>query len=59
VMTRDDHTIVVDYKFGSKIEPGYESQVNEYAHLLKDMGYNHVEAYLWYVMLGKIVNCKV
>jgi CRISPR/Cas system-associated exonuclease Cas4 (RecB family) len=59
IMTRKDQTIVVDYKFGSRIEPSYESQVREYAGLLQSMGYLNVEGYLWYVNLRRVVSCKV
>lgn len=54
VMTRDDHTIVIDYKFGSKMEHAYETQIKEYADIIRTMGYKNVEAYLWYVILGKV-----
>jgi hypothetical protein len=49
---------VIDYKFGNKIDASYESQLREYASLLKDMGYKNVEAYLWYVRMGKIISLR-
>jgi ATP-dependent helicase/nuclease subunit A len=59
VMTREGKTMVVDYKFGTKIESAYENQVIDYARLLRTMGYENVEPCLWYVRLGKVINCKV
>jgi len=32
--------------------------VLEYRQLLLDMGYRQTEAWLWYVMLKKVVNVK-
>lgn len=58
VMKKGSHTIVIDYKFGGKIEPVYETQIRQYAGILKAMGYPAVEAYIWYVKLGKVVTCK-
>jgi ATP-dependent helicase/nuclease subunit A len=54
VMTKNGCTIIIDYKFGLVREPGHESQVKEYAGLLEDMGYDHVEGYLWYVKLKEV-----
>jgi ATP-dependent exoDNAse (exonuclease V) beta subunit len=58
VMFNDRQTLVIDYKFGNKMESSYESQLREYASLLKNMGYKNVEAYLWYVRLGKIISLR-
>jgi ATP-dependent helicase/nuclease subunit A len=56
VISRGNQTIVIDYKFGTKIEPAYEAQVREYAQLLQVMGYENVEACLWYVRLGRVLS---
>jgi ATP-dependent helicase/nuclease subunit A len=56
IMTKDDQTIILDYKFGEKEDPSHKSQVLQYADLLRKMGYPRVEGYLWYAMMGKIVN---
>jgi ATP-dependent helicase/nuclease subunit A len=58
VMMKNDRNVVIDYKFGVIMDPGYEKQIREYAQLIQDMGYNSVEAYLWYVKLGKVVSCN-
>jgi ATP-dependent exoDNAse (exonuclease V) beta subunit len=59
VMIKGNQTIVIDYKFGTKVETKYQTQVSDYARLLKDMGYPGVNAYLWYVKLGRVVDLKI
>jgi hypothetical protein len=48
VMTRDRKLSVLDFKFG---EPSDEhlAQASAYRHLLEEMGYEEVKAWLWYV----------
>lgn len=53
VMRRGDDVVVVDFKFGVP-RSAHREQVVRYAALLRDMGYAHVEAYLWYVYQGVI-----
>lgn len=48
VMIKDGMAIVVDYKFGDKNSLKYSKQVGKYMKLLKSMGYDKVEGYLWY-----------
>ncbi len=40
--------VVVDYKFGSRRDGQYRSQVRGYMNLLGQMGYREVEGWLWY-----------
>ena len=54
----DDKVIVVDYKFGEHINPRYQNQVSNYLKLIRQMGYNQVEGFLWYVELNKIESVK-
>ncbi|WP_297830806.1 exodeoxyribonuclease V subunit beta [uncultured Rikenella sp.] len=55
VMTRGrEQAVVVDYKFGALRKPGYGRQVEEYMSLLREMGYERVEGYLWFVELGEV-----
>ncbi len=58
VITNDKGTVVIDYKFGMKMDKSYESQVNDYALLLHQMGYRNIEAYIWYVSLKKVIFCS-
>lgn len=54
VMIKEDKVTVVDYKFGEKEDKRHPSQVKNYLKLIRQMGYNKVEGYLWYVELSKI-----
>lgn len=54
VMITADRVIVVDYKFGEHPDKRYHSQVRNYLKLIREMGYEEVEGYLWYVELNKI-----
>ena len=53
VMIRGRHAVVVDYKFGERHAAAYRRQIAEYMRLLRQMGYEDVEGYLWYVKLGR------
>jgi ATP-dependent helicase/nuclease subunit A len=59
VMQKNGQTLIVDYKFGLKAEAIHETQVREYAELLKNMGSTGIEAYLWYVRMGRVVQVKI
>jgi ATP-dependent helicase/nuclease subunit A len=54
VMIKGGEVVVVDYKFGDQAHPGYAGQVRRYMKELKNMGYDIVRGYVWYVILGKI-----
>ena len=54
VMTAPGHAVVVDYKFGELGAERYRRQIREYMKLLRGMGYEKTEGFLWYVLLGKI-----
>lgn len=57
VMERDGRIEVVDFKFGSP-HSEYEGQVREYMNLLRRMGHECVEGFIWYVYTNEIVNVK-
>ncbi len=46
--------MVIDFKTGGQLEK-HKRQVRGYVHLLKDMGYDDVEGYLWYIRNDDIV----
>ena len=49
VMIYPDHkVVVVDYKFGRKKVSEYHRQVKNYVRLIREMGYDNVEGYIWY-----------
>ncbi len=53
VMTRENQTIVVDFKFGAEL-PNHIKQVQRYSNLLLEMGYPNVKGYIWYVDIDKL-----
>ncbi len=55
VIVEGGRLTVVDFKFGELEKPSYISQVRNYMDRLRQMGYSHVEGYLWYVILDKTV----
>jgi hypothetical protein len=55
IILRNGKTIIVDFKFGAE-SPHYLSQIRNYKHLLSEMGYADIEAFLWYTDSGKVVS---
>ncbi len=55
VMIGDNEVIVVDYKFGELQEEKYKRQVSRYMQHIKEMGYENVSGYLFYVKLGLLI----
>ena len=58
VMAKGDKAIVVDYKFGLENEKVHTRQIKQYMQLIRRMGYNHTEGYIWYVSGGTIVKVE-
>lgn len=58
IWTADGIVEVVDYKFTSTERDSHLRQVREYAMMLRDMGEAPVHAYLWYPLLGRIVEVE-
>jgi hypothetical protein len=54
VMIRDGEAVVVDYKFGLNRPASYAKKIRLYCKLLRQMGYQKVSGYLWYITLGDI-----
>lgn len=55
VMISDDKVVVIDYKFGEIQDKRHHSQVKNYMKLIRQMGYEKIEGYLWYVELEEIL----
>jgi ATP-dependent exoDNAse (exonuclease V) beta subunit len=53
VMINGNKAVVVDYKFGFVEKDNYIKQVSDYKQTLLNMGFDNVEAYIWYVSLDK------
>lgn len=54
VMITGEQVVVVDYKFGDHSDKRHHSQVKNYLKLIRQMGYEQVSGFLWYVELNKI-----
>ncbi len=55
VILKKNRATIVDYKFGEEHHKTHIRQLQNYADLLKKMGYE-VEAFLYYVAIDKVVN---
>ncbi len=55
VMIKGDRCVVVDYKFGEIRSNSHMRQVEAYKNLMVQMGYAHVEGYIWYIRQGEII----
>lgn len=58
VMIRGKRAVVVDYKFGEEKLSSHRKQVKGYMSLLREMDYNEIEGYIWYLTLGEIVRIE-
>ena len=56
VMIANDEVIVVDYKFGEGEDAKHNRQVQHYVRLIKEMGYENVKGFVFYVKQGKAVS---
>lgn len=54
IMISGRNAIVVDYKTGKQKSESYNSQVKYYAKMLKETGFEKVEAFLWYIALNEV-----
>jgi hypothetical protein len=54
VVLKDGKAVIIDYKFGEP-DDKYADQLRRYADIWRRMGYADVEAYLWYVLSGDVV----
>lgn len=56
VVTTQQGTVIIDYKFGSDRPEKYVYQVRRYVRLYREMGYPNVSGCLWYVQDDEVVN---
>ncbi len=54
VMIKGKRAVIVDYKFGSERQNAHRQQIMRYAELMRRMGYEQVEGYIWYLSRGEI-----
>lgn len=57
VLMPEGHIAVIDYKFTAKEEPEHTVQVSRYVSLIEQIEPYPAKAYLWYPLIGKIVEC--
>jgi ATP-dependent helicase/nuclease subunit A len=55
IIFKDGKTIIIDFKFGEE-NPHYTEQIDQYRNLLIDMGYENIDAYIWYVDKNKVIS---
>ena len=55
VILKGGKVVIIDYKFGEH-DDRYAGQLRRYADIWRRMGYGEIEAYLWYVVSGDIVD---
>ncbi|WP_304296633.1 exodeoxyribonuclease V subunit beta [Porphyromonas gulae] len=55
IILYEDHTDIVDYKFG-RIRETHHAQMKSYIHLLNSMGYPSVRGYLWSLPNNEVVS---
>lgn len=54
IVLYDDHTDIVDYKFGA-VRDAHQRQMSSYIRLLSSMNYPHVRGFLWYLPENEVV----
>lgn len=54
IMISGNSAVVVDYKTGDLELNKYKKQVDQYAKILKETGFEKVESFLWYIQLKKV-----
>jgi len=55
IMVNGTSAIIVDYKFTTQTSLQHQEQVRSYVHTIKDMGFEIVKGYVWYVITNVIV----
>jgi ATP-dependent exoDNAse (exonuclease V) beta subunit len=49
VLVGKNRVIIIDYKFGKLKSEKYHKQIRHYISLIKRMGYDNIEGYIWYI----------
>jgi hypothetical protein len=58
VILKGSEATVIDFKFGVQEKDAYHTQVEGYMDRLREMGYQKIQGFLWYVSLNKIIPVK-
>ena len=54
IIIKGNDAVIIDFKFGEEHEH-YAGQISRYRNLLREMGYQEIKGYLWYVDKNKVV----
>ena len=54
IIDSEGNVSIIDFKFGEELEE-HKNQVNRYIRLYKDMGYDTVSGFVWYIPSDKVV----
>ena len=57
ILLKNNTATVIDYKFGEEEHTAHHRQLQRYAELLRRMDYTEINSYLYYVSLGKLIEC--
>jgi ATP-dependent exoDNAse (exonuclease V) beta subunit len=55
VVTQDNQTAIIDYKFGAPDHARHTKQVQSYMKLFSQMGYPNISGYVWYPLRQEVV----
>ncbi len=55
VMIGSSEVIVADYKFGNQEDPQHIRQVRRYVETIREMGFNNVNGYIFYMRTGHLL----
>lgn len=57
MIDENNRVIIVDYKFGEQKEKYHQRQIKKYISLIREMGFQCVTGYIWYITLNDIEEC--
>lgn len=55
VLVGENEVVIIDFKFTGEPKPAHQKQLAEYRRLLQEMGYFHINAWLYYGYLKQLV----
>ena len=58
VFTKDDETIILDFKFTGDNYIEHKTQVDQYMKALQNLGYKNIKGYLFYAKVNELVEVK-
>jgi len=55
VLVNHNRAKIIDYKFGEQKEQHHKRQIKVYKDKLHQLGYKHVEGYIWYINQKEVI----